>query len=155
MCDFRGILKLILAIGVMLASSGCAVVMATRQPDKKDLGVFKKGSDRSMVIGEVGKPISSEQQAGKKIDLYKFAQGYSTVTKAGRALFHGAADVFTLGMWEAVGTPAEAILHGREMLVKVIYNESDKIEKVELLKGDTKQLQKFGVIQTATATETH
>lgn len=128
--------------------TGCAVIMAVKQPDKKDLTVLKKGTQRGLVISELGDPISSEQQENKTIELYKFVQGYNKVTKAGRALVHGAADVFTLGIWEAVGTPAEAIFDGSEMLVQVTYDEKSKISHVELLKGKPQEFIKKNVISS-------
>ncbi len=134
---------------IMVANilSGCAVVMAAKQPGKKDLTVLRQGTERPLVIAELGQPVSSEKESNTTRDLYKFVQGYSKVTKAGRALFHGAADVFTAGIWEAVGTPAEAVMDGSEMLVQVIYDENNKVSKVDLLKGKPNEFIKHNVIE--------
>ncbi len=56
----------------------------------------------------------------------------------GRALFHGAADVLTLGIWEVVGTPFEAIVDGTEIKVKVNYDEEERVDQVEVIEGMTK-----------------
>jgi len=64
----------------------------------------------------------------------QFIQGYSTGAKAGRVLFHGAADVVTLGLWEVVGTPAEAVFSGDEMAYEVSYDNDDRIHQVIVLK---------------------
>ncbi len=48
-------------------------------------------------------------------------------------MFHGAADVLTLGLWEVVGTPTEATFDGNKMAFEVTYDESDKAEKVVTL----------------------
>lgn len=126
--------------------SGCAVVMAAKQPGKKDLTVLRAGTERGLVLAELGQPVSSEKENNTTRELYKFVQGYSKVTKAGRALFHGAADVFTVGMWEAVATPTEAVFDGSEMLVQVIYDENNKVSKVDLLKGKPNEFIKHNII---------
>ncbi len=47
--------------------------------------------------------------------------------KAARAFFHGAADVFTFGLWEVIGTPGEAIFSGSKMKVEVVYDAEDRV----------------------------
>jgi hypothetical protein len=56
-----------------------------------------------------------------------------TATRAGRAVFHGVADVFTLGLWEVVGTRTELVFQGEEMAFDVSYDENDRIDKVTVL----------------------
>ena len=68
------------------------------------------------------------------MEVFRFIQGYSTGAKAGRALFHGAADVVTLGLWEVVGTPAEAVFSGDEMAYQVSYDKDDRVDQVTALK---------------------
>lgn len=85
---------------------------------------------------DLGQPISSETDSqGNKIDVFQFKQGFDAPTKAARALVHGVADVFTLGLWEVVGTPAEAIFSGKEMAIKITYDANDKVKNVVYLKG--------------------
>ena len=45
-------------------------------------------------------------------------QGYSKANKISRAVWHGAADVFTLGLWEIIGTPTESAFNGKKLLMK-------------------------------------
>jgi hypothetical protein len=117
-----------------LFSSGCSVVMATKQPAKKDLTVLKPGTERDRVIAELGVPVSSEKlDGGGKKEIYTFLQGYSTGVKASRAIFHGAADVFTFGIWEAVGTPIEGAFDGKKISVRVIYDAGDKVKETTTL----------------------
>jgi len=47
----------------------------------------------------------------------------------------GVADVFTLGLWEVVGTPAEAIFSAKDMAIKVTYDKDEKVKDVVYLKG--------------------
>jgi hypothetical protein len=111
--------------------------MAASQPDKKDIGLFTVGTPRSLLIAEFGQPTSTQNRDGKRYDIYKFVQGYSTGVKVGRAAFHGVADVFTLGLWEVVGTPTEAIFDGSEMAYEVSYDEYDKVDHINVLKKET------------------
>lgn len=127
--------KLILFILFLAILSGCSVFMAAKQPDKKNIELFKVGVPRSLLLAEFGLPIVSERREdGKKYEIYSFVQGYSAGAKAGRAVFHGAADVLTLGLWEVVGTPTEGTFDGNEMAYEVRYDSDDKVEQVVLLK---------------------
>lgn len=125
-----------LLIVICLLSSGCSVFMAARQPDKKNLNRLAIGTPRDNVLAEFGSPTSTETDSqGNKVDIFQFKQGFDTATKATRSLVHGVADVFTLGLWEVVGTPAEAIFGGKDMAVKVTYDENEKVKNVVYLKG--------------------
>ena len=89
--------------------------MAAKQPVKKDISLFEVGVPRTTLIAEYGAPILSEYKNEKKIEIFKFIQGYSTGAKVGRAFFHGAADVVTLGLWELIGIPTEITFSGDEL----------------------------------------
>lgn len=67
--------------------------------------------------------------------MFNFRQGYGKGVKAGRAIFHGVADVFTLGLWEVIGTPTEMIIDGKVIKVEVIYDQEDRVEKVNFLES--------------------
>ena len=109
---------------------GCAVFMAAKQPGKKNVNLFRIGTPRSMLLAEFGLPIVSEERNGKKYEIFKFIQGYSAGAKAGRAVFHGAADIFTLGLWEIIGTPTEGVFNGTEMAYEVSYDNDNRIDSV-------------------------
>lgn len=117
----------------VVSCMGCSVFMAAKQPPKKNLNVFEKGTSRTDVLAELGAPVVTEQKDGKKVDLFKFRQGYTKGVKVSRAVFHGVADVFTLGLWEVVGTPTEMIADGKEMKVEVQYDKDDKVEQTTML----------------------
>jgi hypothetical protein len=118
----------------LVSFAGCAVVKATNQPDKKNLSVFSTGTPRGYVIAEVGAPTFTEEKNGERTDIFTFKQGYSKGVKVGRAFFHGAADLMTLGMWEVVGTPFEAIADGTDMKIQVTY-EQNRVKEVTYLAG--------------------
>jgi len=127
-------------LGITIAAliiSSCAVMKATNQPDKKDLRVLQKGTQRDKVVAELGKPIESKVKNGRRQDVFSFVQGYSKAAKTLRALGHGAADVYTLGLWEVVGTPIEGAANGHKVQVVVKYDNHDKVSSVNVLKGQT------------------
>jgi hypothetical protein len=121
---------------LLIPVSGCSVFMAAKQPEKKDIGLFKVGISRVTLISEFGPPVISEYKDDKKIEIFKFVQGYSTGAKAGRAFFHGAASVVTLGLWELVGTPTEITFNGDEMAYLVKYDENDLVDEVIAIKKE-------------------
>ena len=120
----------------MTAISGCAVNKAMNQPDKKDVSVLNKGTPRYEVIGALGKPVDSETtKNGRIIDVFSFIQGYSKGAKAARAFGHGVMDIATLGLWEVVGSPIEAVEDGEKVVVRVRYDKNKTVESVTALKG--------------------
>ncbi len=136
MIVFKSMRLFVLMVFLVTLISGCSVFMAAKQPVKKNVGLFEIGVPRSALIAEFGAPIISEIKEEKKIEIFKFLQGYSTGAKVGRAFFHGAADVVTLGLWELVGIPTEITFSGDEMAYLVKYDKDDLVEEVLALKGD-------------------
>lgn len=134
----KNINKGLYLIFLLVLVSACSVVMAAKQPSRKDLSVLTKGVDRSRVIAELGPPIHSEVKDAKKVDIFSFTQGYSGGAKAGRALFHGVADVFTLGLWEVAGTPIEGAASGTEVKVEVNYDSTDRVDNINVYSGKEK-----------------
>jgi len=125
-----------IVIIIFMFGQGCSVYMAANQPDKKDVSVFNVGTPRTHVIAEAGRPLHTKEKAdGTLTDTFVFVQGYSSGSKAGRALFHGAADVLTLGLWEVIGTPVEAVADGTEVKVEVEYDANEKVQNVISLTG--------------------
>lgn len=121
-------------VAVVGATTGCSVYMAATQPPRKDLSVIHVGASRGKMIAEFGAPVSAGHDAsGARVEHYRFTQGFSAPLKAGRAVFHGAADVLTIGLWEIVGTPTEAVWNGTDYLLKVTYDEQDRLLDSELL----------------------
>jgi len=131
--DARLVVLFLVMWPILLTTPGCSVYMAAKQPGAKDLSVLKEGTPRSHVIAELGAPVWSGEKDGKKADVFAFTQGYSAGAKAGRAFFHGAADFFTLGLWEVIGTPVESVASGTEMKVEVTYDANDKVNSVEVI----------------------
>jgi len=127
-------LRLAVATCVCSLLWGCSVYMAAKQPDAKNLDLLAVGTPRAMMLAEFGLPTVAETRNGHRYEIFKFVNGYSAGAKAGRAVFHGAADVLTLGVWEVVGTPTEGIFSGDEMAFQVRYDKDDRIDEVVALK---------------------
>jgi outer membrane protein assembly factor BamE (lipoprotein component of BamABCDE complex) len=119
---------------VAVAMSGCSVFMAANQPRKRNLNVLAVGSPRSLVLAELGAPVSTEMNRRNRVDVYAFRQGYSRGVRTTRAVGHGVADFLTLGIWEVVGTPTEAFFDGEETLIQVQYDAGDKVVQTMTLK---------------------
>jgi hypothetical protein len=113
---------------------GCAPYMAATQPSAKNIELFRVGTPRNALLAEFGAPAVTEVRNGRQHEVFRFIQGYSTATRTGRALLHGVADVATLGLWEVVGTPTEAVFSGDEMAYDVTYDKDDVVDQVMVLK---------------------
>lgn len=126
-------ITLILLFFFTLQISGCSVYMASQQPDKKDVSLFKKGTPRSLLLGEFGYPTAQTEHDGKVWDIWRFRQGYAGGAKVGRAVGHAAMDVITLGLWEVAGTPIETAADGNMVSYEVGYDTHGKVSEVILL----------------------
>lgn len=133
----RNLIALSIAACIAASSTGCAVVMAAKQPDYKNVELFKVGTPRGALLGEFGHPTATDTRPnGAKCDVFSFTQGYSGGAKAGRAFAHGVADVLTLGLWEIIGTPTEAVFSGSTVGYEVCYDKEDRVQTVILLTPD-------------------
>jgi hypothetical protein len=103
-------------------------------PNAKNVDLMAVGTPRAMLLAEFGAPAASEVRKGRKYEIFKFVNGYSAGVKAGRAVFHGAADVVTLGLWEVVATLTEGIFSGDEMAFQVRYDRDERVDEVVALK---------------------
>ena len=122
---------MVLFIASFLMSS-CSVFMAANQPGQKNLGVLTEGTPQALVRGEFGQPVWSGKDQGFDIEVFQFVQGYSKGSKVARSIGHGVADVFTIGLWEIVGTPVETIASGTALKATVTYDEAQKVKTVKL-----------------------
>ncbi len=127
-CGGRFYWSLMAVLIALLVNSGCSVYMAAKQPGEKDLSVLKPGNHRSLLIAELGAPVWSGEKEGEKTDVFVFKQGYSAGARTARALFHGTADVFTLGLWEVISTPTEAYFSGSDVKVEVVYDSKELVK---------------------------
>jgi hypothetical protein len=124
----------VVGTAICLSTIGCSAYKAMNQPDEKDLTkILAIGSDRDLVRAELGQPISyGKDNEGNETEVYSFVDGYSTANKSSRAVFHFAADVVTLGLWELVGNPVEGAYKGDKLTYRVTY-KNGKVIKAENL----------------------
>ncbi|MGB7292298.1 MAG: hypothetical protein WBD99_09015 [Thermodesulfobacteriota bacterium] len=124
-------LKIVGVILLVILCSGCSVGMALSGNEQKDTSVFYNGAERSFVIAKVGMPDAEmRDKDGNWVDTYLIVKGNDP--SAGRAIGHGVMDVLTLGLWEVIGTPVEAVAGKEETGRFVIYYDADdKIQRVE------------------------
>ncbi len=129
--------NLILAL-LLAGLTACSVVQATSGPESKNLSVLDLGTERYLVLAELGQPVVTENDVdGKKYDIFSFRQGQHGAVKAGKAVAYGAAAFMTLGLSEVITSPIEgAAGKGAEMKFQVVYDEKDRVETVNLLQDD-------------------
>lgn len=122
----------------VLAVQGCSVGKATSGPKAKDLRVLEQGTTRDRVLLELGQPVVTENdESGRKVDLFKFIQGQHGAAKAGKGILYGALAVGTLGLSEVVTNPIEGTAGaGKEMQIKVVYDDSNRVDVVNVLKDE-------------------
>ena len=128
-------LLMLFVAGTTLLQSGCSVMMAARAPGKKDLSLLTPGVARSQLVAELGTPQQSREKDGTAIDVFAFKQGYSLPVRMTRAVFHGAADVATIGIWEIASTPLEAAMQGEDVRAEVLYDHDERIRRVQYYSG--------------------
>jgi hypothetical protein len=113
---------LIMVIGM---ASGCAQVMAIRQPSPIDRNLLAVGADRTVVIGVFGAPVSAEDQTESgRVEIYKYVDGgtkNSWWSKTGRIVLYTAGDVFTAWLDQIIWMPLELAFRGTEYAATVGY----------------------------------
>ena len=114
--------------------TGCSVFMAAKQTEKKDTKMLAVGVPRAVILAEFGAPVSTVKNGDETVDIFSFKQGYGKAAKFGRMMFHGVADVATLGLWEIIGTPVESGFDGNNIAYQITYDQNDNVKTVVQLK---------------------
>lgn len=126
--------KITACLMLAIFAYGCAASKVLRRPKAKNLDAIVAGVSRGLVLAEIGAPLSTREVDGEKSDVFTFDKGVSGGWKAGRAVFHMAADVFTLFLWEIVAWPAETIASGVNTKMEVSYGKDEKVKTVHYLR---------------------
>ena len=128
-----------------LLSSGCGMYMAFTQPPKVDTDALEEGGvTRDVVIERLGAPKSSTKNVdGSREDLFEYYAGSSSGWKMGRGIFHLAADVITLALWEVIATPSEYAIRGDKITAQADFDKTDRLTSFRVLKRGEKPLQKI------------
>lgn len=127
----------LLAAGLLAAVvsvSGCSVGMALSGEENPDLAVCRVGAEKSDIEAQLGPPttVRSLPDGGQSC-TYDYEIGNEP--SAGRAVAHGAMDFLTLGIWEVVGTPVEAV-QGKRYQMTVSYDAEGRAQQISTIKVD-------------------
>jgi len=133
-----------------LFASGCAQIMAIKQPSPFVPASLTSNAKRVDIVAELGVPVSSEQHSDHLSDAFSYVDGgakNSAVSKTGRVILYTAGDLFTLWLDQIVWMPAEHFgFAGTDHSVMVDYTKADdgfwhaaKIENKELKGRSTKK----------------
>ena len=130
--------SMVLAVCLMsMTTSGCSVFMAAnRSSYRGDVNVIKEGVSRPEIIAELGEPDAfSKTESGGFDDRYTLdPQAHHTWVKVGTVLLHAGADIFTLFLWELIGTPYELAVRDRTVIYHLAYNPDGKLASIEKIK---------------------
>ncbi|MEM9138588.1 MAG: hypothetical protein AAGB15_02060 [Pseudomonadota bacterium] len=131
----------IVAVVFAAILSGCSSYMAASGERKRDMDILSPGTSRDVILAEFGAPTATinDQDAipVERYDIFKFVQGRSTASNAGRAVFYGAAAVLTLGLSEVIATPLEgAVGDVGEVRLRADYDTDWRLTMARLLDGN-------------------
>ena len=127
MVHIRGVMTL-----VMLATlTACSTVMEANRPAAVNLSSFTIGEKHLDVVARLGAPQTSEKDGDKTCDVYKlYTKGTSKSGKGAIIVGEAAADVFTLGLFEVVATPGEALTKSNTHVVLFCYSPDNVLISV-------------------------
>jgi len=114
----------LLAALVLMLSTGCAQVIAYRQPAPIDRDVLVSGAPRGVVMGVLGAPVNTEEADDVLNDTYLYTDGGKVnhpASKAARILLYTAGDVFTAFLTQVLWMPAELLMNGTKYSASVDY----------------------------------
>src|SRR5713226_6752781 len=119
------VLIAVLAVG-SLNVSGCSVYMEATRPTPVNLAQFRADQSRDEVVERLGPPSGAVTESDNtSCDIYHlYTHGYGAGGKVPIALLEGAADVFTLGLAEAVTTPVEGATQNQRHPVTFCYKDA-------------------------------
>jgi len=90
-----------------------------------NLGMIQVGATRGEIELTIGPPFKTVTLPNeKRMDVYEYQIGNEP--SAGRAAGHAVMDLLTLGLWEIIGTPMEAI-QGDKRLLNITYDKNDRV----------------------------
>jgi hypothetical protein len=128
----RHVIATLLTASLCVPVQACSVGMALSGSENPDLGAIRVGASRGEVELHLGSAVKTTPLPdGGRADVYQYEIGNEP--SAGRAVGHGVMDVLTLGIWEIVGTPIEAV-QGETYSATITYDESDKVADIKTQK---------------------
>jgi len=116
----------------ILGVGGCAASRALNKEQPKDFTVLKNGTERDLVIAELGTPLPATEN--NRCDLFSFTEG-SGGYKYMRAVGYSVLAVGTLGISETFTNPAEASIGKDKIKLRVCYDEAKRVASAEKLEA--------------------
>lgn len=114
------------ALLMLVFLAGCSVFMAASGKEDPNVMIMQPGTPRYVVESQFGPPTSQRTEPnGEWWCTYVYEVGNQPST--GRAIGHFALDVLSLGIWEVVGTPVEA-LQGSQQMATVVYTPDNLVK---------------------------
>jgi hypothetical protein len=108
--------------------------MAAAGDEEPNLSNIRKGASRGEIELALGQPVSlATQKDGGTVATYEYILGNEP--SAGRAVGHAVMDLLTLGGWEIIGTPVEAMNQGDKVKVTVMYDNAGNATQVQSSKA--------------------
>ena len=122
--SMKSILSVCAALLLASCLAACSVYMEATRPTPVDLNDYQVGMSRDAVLGKLGAPDTTALGSdGASCDFYKlYTRGYGAGGKIPIAVAEAAADVFTIGLAEAVLTPTEGVTKNEKHPVQFCYN---------------------------------
>jgi hypothetical protein len=133
--SLRNLMAILLTASLGVLVQACSVGMAMSGSENPDLGAVRVGATRGEVELHLGTAIKTTPLPdGGRADVYQYEIGNEP--SAGRAIGHGVLDVLTLGIWEIVGTPIEAV-QGETYNATITYDQGDRVADIKTQKAST------------------
>ncbi|MDH5764239.1 MAG: hypothetical protein OEZ51_14810 [Nitrospinota bacterium] len=122
-------IHLLLIVLCSLGLSSCSVIMAMSGEEEPDLKILQAGSSREDVEKQLGEPVQSEPNGSGVRATYEYETGDPPDGR--RALAHIFLNLYTIGLYEIVGTAAELGVHsGEDNKITVTYDANGKVEEI-------------------------
>ena len=129
----RLISRSLACLSILVPLAACSVGMAMSGKSTPNLGAVHQGITRGEVELQLGPPVQTvAQRDGSVISTYNYQVGNDP--SAGRAMGHAVMDGLTLGLWEVIGTPIEAV-QGESYHATVTYAPDGMVRSVSTQKG--------------------
>ena len=111
--------------------SSCSVMMASNKAGVQIESLQNVWTREELLALGADTLASEMNERGELVETYRILKTKGSIE---RAFVHGILDLCSGFLWEFAGTPIESALSQKQYYsVKVTYNESEQIQKMELL----------------------
>ena len=120
----------VVTLALLLAA--CSTVMEANRPNGVRLSTYHLGEHRVDVVSTMGAPETVVADGDRSCDVYSvYTSRTNGAQKAAVILGEGAADLFTVGLFEIVATPAEAAAKPAKHTVLMCYGSDNGLVAVK------------------------